>query len=47
MSVARFEQVLIAVNRTIIFVMMAVMASLVFTNVVTRYIFNFSIMPTP
>lgn len=40
----RFEHILVTANRVIIFVMMAVMASLVFTNVVTRYIFNFSII---
>ncbi|HEX9898821.1 MAG TPA: TRAP transporter small permease [Candidatus Methylomirabilis sp.] len=44
MSLSRFEQVLITVNRAIIFLMMAVMATLVFTNVITRYIFNFSII---
>lgn len=44
MSVGRFEQFLIAGNRAIIFAMMAVMATLVFTNVITRYIFNFSII---
>ncbi len=44
MSLSRFEQVLITVNRLIIFLMMAVMATLVFTNVITRYILNFSII---
>jgi TRAP-type C4-dicarboxylate transport system permease small subunit len=44
MSLSRFEQVLITVNRAIIFLLMAVMATLVFTNVITRYIFNFSII---
>lgn len=40
----RFEQVLVTANRVIIFLMMAVMATLVFTNVITRYVFNFSII---
>jgi TRAP-type C4-dicarboxylate transport system permease small subunit len=44
MSLSRFEQALVAANRAIIFLMMAVMATLVFTNVITRYIFNFSII---
>ena len=44
MSLSRFEQVLVAGNRTVIFLMMVVMATLVFTNVITRYIFNFSII---
>jgi TRAP-type C4-dicarboxylate transport system permease small subunit len=43
-SVRRFEQILVAANRGVIFVMMAVMASLVFVNVVCRYVFNFSII---
>ncbi len=40
----RFEAVLVAVNRTVVFAMMMVMASLVFVNVVCRYGFNFSII---
>jgi TRAP-type C4-dicarboxylate transport system permease small subunit len=44
MSLSRLEWVLVAANRAIIFLMMAVMATLVFTNVITRYIFNFSII---
>ena len=40
----RLEQVLLAANRGVIFVMMAVMATLVFANVVCRYGFNFSII---
>ncbi len=40
----RFEAVLVAANRAIVFVMMMVMASLVFINVVCRYGFNFSII---
>jgi TRAP-type C4-dicarboxylate transport system permease small subunit len=44
--VSRFEQALVAANRGVIFVMMAVMATLVFINVVCRYVFNFSIIWT-
>ena len=44
MSLSRLEQVLVTANRAIVFLMMAVMATLVFTNVITRYIFNFSII---
>jgi TRAP-type transport system small permease protein len=40
----RFERYLVAANRAIIFLMMAVMATLVFVNVITRYVFNFSII---
>jgi len=40
----RFEAGLIAVNRWVIFIMMAVMATLVFVNVICRYVFNFSII---
>lgn len=40
----RFEQVMVAANRWVIFVMMAVMATLVFVNVICRYVFNFSII---
>jgi TRAP-type C4-dicarboxylate transport system permease small subunit len=40
----RFEAGLVAVNRWAIFLMMAVMATLVFVNVICRYIFNFSII---
>jgi TRAP-type C4-dicarboxylate transport system permease small subunit len=40
----RFERHLVAANRAIIFIMMAVMATLVFVNVVARYVFNFSII---
>ena len=39
-----FERVLVTLNRWIVIVMMAVMATLVFMNVVCRYIFNFSII---
>jgi TRAP-type transport system small permease protein len=42
--VSRFEQALVAANRGVIFVMMAVMATLVFINVICRYVFNFSII---
>ena len=44
MPESRFERLLVAANRAIIFTMMAVMATLVFVNVVTRYVFNFSII---
>ncbi len=40
----RFERILVTANRAIIFLMMTVMATLVFTNVITRYVFNFSII---
>ena len=43
---SRLEQALVAANRGVIFVMMAVMATLVFVNVVCRYIFTFSIIWT-
>lgn len=39
-----FERVMVAVNRWIVIAMMAVMATLVFMNVVSRYIFNHSII---
>jgi TRAP-type C4-dicarboxylate transport system permease small subunit len=44
MPPSRFEQVLVTANRAIIVLMMSVMATLVFVNVVCRYIFNFSII---
>jgi len=44
MPESRFERYLVTANRAIIFIMMAVMATLVFVNVVTRYVFNFSII---
>ncbi|HSD51581.1 MAG TPA: TRAP transporter small permease [Candidatus Methylomirabilis sp.] len=44
MALSRFEQTLVTANRAIVFLMMAVMATLVFTNVITRYLFNFSII---
>lgn len=40
----RFERYLVAANRAIIFVMMAVMATLVFVNVIARYALNFSVI---
>ncbi len=40
----RFERYLITVNRAVVFFMMVVMTSLVFINVVARYVFNFSII---
>ena len=39
-----FERVLLAGNRGLIVAMMAAMVALVFTNVVSRYIFNISII---
>jgi TRAP-type transport system small permease protein len=43
-GLAAFERVLLAGNRGLIVVMMAAMVGLVFTNVVCRYVFNFSII---
>jgi hypothetical protein len=42
--VSRLEAVLVAANRGVNFIMMAVMATLVFANVICRYVFNFSII---
>ncbi len=39
-----FERVMVTVNRWMVIAMMAVMATLVFMNVVCRYILNFSII---
>jgi TRAP-type transport system small permease protein len=44
MPECRFERYLVAANRGIIFLMMAVMTTLVFVNVVARYVFNVSII---
>jgi TRAP-type C4-dicarboxylate transport system permease small subunit len=44
MRLQRAEQLVVAANRAVIFLMMAVMATLVFVNVITRYLFNFSII---
>jgi TRAP-type C4-dicarboxylate transport system permease small subunit len=44
MSLSRFERALVTANRALVVLMMAVMTTLVFTNVITRYIFNFSII---
>lgn len=44
MAECRFERYFVAANKWIIFFMMAVMATLVFMNVITRYVFNFSII---
>lgn len=44
MPTSRFEHVLVRANRAIVVIMMSVMATLVFINVITRYIFNFSII---
>jgi TRAP-type C4-dicarboxylate transport system permease small subunit len=46
MPESRFERWFLAANRTAIFLMMAVMTTLVFVNVVARYVFNFSIIWT-
>jgi TRAP-type C4-dicarboxylate transport system permease small subunit len=44
MPESRFERYLVATNRTVVFLMMAVMATLVFVNVVSRYTLNVSII---
>jgi TRAP-type C4-dicarboxylate transport system permease small subunit len=44
MMLQQVEHLVVTVNRAVIFLMMAAMASLVFVNVITRYIFNFSII---
>jgi TRAP-type transport system small permease protein len=44
MPESRFERYFLAANRAVIFLMMAVMTTLVFGNVVARYAFNFSII---
>jgi TRAP-type C4-dicarboxylate transport system permease small subunit len=44
MSVRRFEAWLVTANRAVVFLMMVVMATLVFINVIARYAFNFSII---
>ena len=44
MPESRFERYFIVANRAIIFLMMVVMTTLVFVNVVARYAFNFSII---
>jgi TRAP-type C4-dicarboxylate transport system permease small subunit len=46
MPESRFERYFLAANRALIFLMMAVMTTLVFVNVVARYAFNFSIIWT-
>ena len=46
MPQTRFERYFLAANRAVIFLMMAVMTTLVFVNVVARYAFNFSIIWT-
>jgi len=40
----RFERYLVTANRSVIFLMMAVMTTLVFVNVIARYVLNFSII---
>jgi TRAP-type C4-dicarboxylate transport system permease small subunit len=44
MTLQRVEHLVVTVNRAVIFLMMAAMASLVFVNVVGRYGFNLSII---
>ena len=44
MPESRFERYFVATNRAVIFLMMVVMTTLVFVNVVARYAFNFSII---
>ncbi len=44
MGESRFERYLVAANRAIVFFMMAVMTTLVFINVIARYMFNYSII---
>ena len=39
-----FERVMVTVNQWIVIAMMAVMATLVFINVICRYLLNFSII---
>lgn len=43
-GLAAFERVLLACNRGLIVAMMAAMVALVFANVVSRYVLNFSII---
>lgn len=43
-GIAAFERILLAGNRGLIIAMMALMAALVFANVVSRYVFNYSII---
>jgi TRAP-type transport system small permease protein len=40
----RFERYFVSANRAAVFIMMVVMTTLVFVNVITRYVFNFSII---
>ncbi len=40
----RFERYLVAANRAVVFLMMVVMTTLVFVNVVARYAFGYSII---
>ena len=44
MPQTRFERYFLATNRAVIFLMMVVMTTLVFVNVVARYAFSFSII---
>jgi TRAP-type C4-dicarboxylate transport system permease small subunit len=43
-TLARFEHALVRVNQALVIALMASMAALVFLNVVTRYVFNHSII---
>ena len=43
-GMAGFERILLAANRGLIVGMMAAMVALVFANVVSRYVFNYSII---
>lgn len=40
----RFERYLVAANRAVVFLMMVAMTTLVFVNVVARYVFGYSII---
>ncbi len=42
-TLARLETLFVRLNQGLVVVMMAAMATLVFTNVVTRYVFDFSL----
>ena len=44
MPESRFERYLVAANRAAVFLMMAAMATLVFINVIARYVFGVSII---
>jgi TRAP-type C4-dicarboxylate transport system permease small subunit len=44
MNERRFERYLVTANRAVVFFMMVAMTTLVFVNVVARYVFNYSII---